>query len=162
MAMTLIPIALIFVVILGIGLVTNTRRSVAVTTREMSKLVETLAQRFDGELRRVAQVAELTAETITTCEDLTEDEIYRLLENGVSQDQLIYGAAMGFTARAFDHREAFCPSMSTATAMRSIVSISPAHTIISIHRTPCGGTNRSRPADPCGPSRISTKAPATL
>ena len=109
MTMTLVPIALIFVVILGVGLVTNTRRSVSITEREMSNLVETLAQRFDGELRRVAQVAELTATTITTCEDLTEEEIYRLLENGVGQDRLIYGAAMGFVAGGFADREAFCP-----------------------------------------------------
>jgi PAS domain S-box-containing protein len=109
MAMTLIPIALIYVVILGVGLVTNTKRSVAVTKREMSHLVETLAQRFDGELRRVAGVAELTAKTVTTCENLTEEELYRLLENGVGQDPLIYGAAMGFVAQGFDAREAFCP-----------------------------------------------------
>ncbi len=38
MALTVIPIALIYVVILGIGLVTATRRSVAVTEREMSQL----------------------------------------------------------------------------------------------------------------------------
>ena len=109
MAMTLVPIALIYVVILGVGLVTNTNRSVTITKGEMSHLVETLAQRFDGELRRVAQVAELTAKTVTTCDDLTEDEIYRLLENGVGQDPLIYGAAMGFVAEGYDSRVAFCP-----------------------------------------------------
>ena len=109
MAMTVVPIALIYVVILGVGLVKNTRRSVEITKREMSHLVETLAQRFDGELRRVAQVAELTARTVTTCEDLTEEEVYQLLENGVDQDPLIYGAAMGFVAEGFDEREAFCP-----------------------------------------------------
>ena len=109
MAMTLVPIALIYVVILGVGLVKNTERSVSITEREMSNLVETLAQRFDGELRRVAQVAELTAMTLSTRDDLSEDEIYRLLENGISQDPLIYGAAAGFAARTFDQREAFCP-----------------------------------------------------
>ena len=104
MAMTLVPIALIYVVILGVGLATNTRRSVAITEREMSHMVDILAQRFDGELRRVAQVAELTAKTVSTRGDLTEDEIYRLLGNGIDQDPLIYGAAMGFVANGFDDR----------------------------------------------------------
>ncbi len=127
MAMTVVPIALIYVVILGVGLVKNTRRSVEITKREMSHLVETLAQRFDGELRRVAQVAELTAKTITTCEDLTEEEVYQLLENGVDQDPLIYGAAMGFVAEGFDEREAFCPYVHRDGGTLSRIDIADAY-----------------------------------
>ena len=109
MALTVIPIALIYVVILGIGLVTATRRSVAVTEREMSQLVSTLAERFDGELRRVANAAEITARTAVTLDQLSEEEIYLLLENSVREDQLIYGAAMAFVPLGFDGRQAFSP-----------------------------------------------------
>jgi PAS domain S-box-containing protein len=75
----------------------------------MKSTVETLAQRFDGELRRVAMVAELTAGTALTIDELSEEKIYRLLEDGVRRDPLIYGAAMGFVANGFGGREAFCP-----------------------------------------------------
>jgi PAS domain S-box-containing protein len=109
LALTLIPIAVILVVVLGLNLVTSTKRAIAKAEREAMANVATLSDRFDGELRRVSQVAEQTAATVATVGDLTEAEIYRLLENGVRQDPLIYGAAMGFVAGGFRDRPAFCP-----------------------------------------------------
>ncbi len=109
LTMTVAPIAAILVVILGVNLVTNTKRALATSEREMAITLQTLSQRFDGELHRVAQVAEQTAKTVTTLGSLSETEIYRVLENGVLQDPLIYGAAMGFVAGGFDERQAFCP-----------------------------------------------------
>jgi PAS domain S-box-containing protein len=109
LTMTVAPIAAILVVILGVNLVTNTKRALATSEREMAITLQTLSQRFDGELHRVAQVAEQTAKTVTTLGALSEAEIYRVLENGVLQDPLIYGAAMGFVAGGFDERQAFCP-----------------------------------------------------
>ncbi len=109
MAVTVVPIALILLVILGAYLVSSTERAVAESERQMATLARTLAQRFDGELQRVAQVAEQTARTVTLLDDLGEAEIYGLLENGVRQDPLIYGAAMGFVAGEFEGRGAFCP-----------------------------------------------------
>ena len=109
LTMTAAPIAAILVVILGINLVTNTKRALATSEREMASTLQTLSQRFDGEMHRVAQVAEQTAKTVTTLGPLSEAEIYKVLENGVLQDPLIYGAAMGFVAGGFDERQAFCP-----------------------------------------------------
>jgi len=109
MAMTVGPIALILLVILGAYLVTSAERAVAESERDIADLVQSLAQRFDGELQRVAQVAEQTARTVTLLDELSEAEIYGLLENGVRQDPLIYGAAMGFVAGGFDGRGAFSP-----------------------------------------------------
>jgi len=109
MTITVGPIAVILLVVFGINLVTSTDRSISQTERTMTSEVRTLSERFDGELRRVAQVAELTAKTVATRKDLTEEEIYRLLSNGVLQDPLIYGAAMAFVPGGFDQREAFSP-----------------------------------------------------
>ncbi len=109
MAITVGPIAVILLLVFGINLITSTDRSIAQTERTMTSEVRTLSERFDGELRRVAQVAELTAKTVATRGDLTEEEIYRLLSNGVLQDPLIYGAAMAFVPGGFDQREAFSP-----------------------------------------------------
>ena len=109
MAITVVPIAAILMVVFGINLVTTTKRSISMTERTMTNEVRTLSERFDGELRRVAQVAELTARTVGPRKDLTETEIYRLLSNGIRQDPLIYGAAMAFVPGGFDEREAFSP-----------------------------------------------------
>ena len=109
MTITVGPIAVILLVVFGINLITSTDRSISQTERTMTSEVRTLSERFDGELRRVAQVAELTAKTVATRRDLTEEEIYRLLSNGVLQDPLIYGAAMAFVPGGFDQREAFSP-----------------------------------------------------
>ncbi len=109
MTITVGPIAVILLVVFGINLITSTDRSISRTERTMTSEVRILSERFDGELRRVAQVAELTAKTVATRKDLTEEEIYRLLANGVLQDPLIYGAAMAFVPGGFDQREAFSP-----------------------------------------------------
>jgi PAS domain S-box-containing protein len=109
LTMTVAPIAAILFVILGVNLVTNMDRALAESQRQMADTVKTLSQRFDGELHRVAQVAEQTAKTVTALGTLSEEQIYRILENGVLQDPLIYGAAMGFVSGGFDERQAFCP-----------------------------------------------------
>ncbi len=109
LTVTLAPITAILLVILGINLFASSERAIANSEREMANTVVTLSQRFDGELHRVAQVAEQTAKAVSLLDNLTEDEIYGLLENGVRQDPLIYGAAMGFVAGGFDEHSAFCP-----------------------------------------------------
>jgi len=107
--MTVGPILAILLVILAINLVTASERAISISQKEMVEEVMNLAGRFDSALHRVAQVAEQTAGTVTAVDDLDESEVYALLENGVRQDSLIYGAAMGFVAGGFDNRPAFCP-----------------------------------------------------
>lgn len=109
MAITLIPIAVILGAIFGFSLIAGKSRALSLAEREMSERVQTLAERFDGELRRVAQVAELTASRVASRSGLTEAQIYRALGNGILQDPLIFGAAMAFVPGGFDQREAFCP-----------------------------------------------------
>ena len=109
LTITIAPIAAILVVVLGANLFTSTNRALDESQQEMANVVLNLSQRFDGELHRVAQVAEQTAKTVMTLDALGEEQIYRLLENGVLQDPLIYGAAMGFVSGGFDERQAFCP-----------------------------------------------------
>jgi PAS domain S-box-containing protein len=112
MAITIAPIAVILVAILIFNLLTNTERALDEARREMADTVKTLSERFDGELRRVAQVAEQTGRAVTVLSrrrPLTEDETYALLDNGVLQDPLIYGAAMAFVAGGFEGRPAYSP-----------------------------------------------------
>ena len=109
LTITVVPIAAILLAILAINVFTSTNRALAESQREMAGVVQALSQRFDGGLDRVAQVAEQTAKTVTTVGSLSEEQVYGLLENGVLQDPLIYGAAMGFVTKGFDERDAFCP-----------------------------------------------------
>jgi PAS domain S-box-containing protein len=112
MAITIAPIAVILVAILIVNLLTNTERALDEARRDMASMVKTLSERFDGELRRVAQVAEQTGRAVTVLSHrrpLTEDETYALLDNGVLQDALIYGAAMAFVAGGFEGRSAYSP-----------------------------------------------------
>ena len=112
MAITIAPIAAILVAILIFSLLTNSERALDDARREMTSAVKTLSERFDGELRRVAQVAEQTGRAVTVLShrrDLTEQETYALLDNGVLQDPLIYGAAMAFVAGGFEGRSAYSP-----------------------------------------------------
>ena len=109
MAVTIIPIAVILVLILAVTLKTTSEHAISLSEREMASAVRTLSERFDGELRRVAQVAEQTGRAVTVLGDLTEEEIYALLDNGVLQDPLIYGAAMAFVRRGFEGRSSFSP-----------------------------------------------------
>ena len=109
MVVTLVPIAIILVLILIVTLKTTSEHAISLSERQMAGAVRTLSERFDGELRRVAQVAEQTGRATTVLGELTEEEIYALLDNGVLQDPLIYGAAMAFVRGGFQGRPAFSP-----------------------------------------------------
>ncbi len=74
------------------------RRSDALQQQELivSREAEALAGRFEAEMRALAQVAKSNAAILSTYPNLSEQEIYELLERSLDQNALVYGAAIAF------------------------------------------------------------------
>lgn len=67
------------------------------------------ANQLDGRLRQIAAIARSAAKTVETFPDLPEAELFKILENNLAQDPLVYGSAIGFAPKAFEGRNLFSP-----------------------------------------------------
>jgi sigma-B regulation protein RsbU (phosphoserine phosphatase) len=104
------PILVIYVFILGLTAVGQYRQSKQEVERAMMRLAASYAARLDGYLREVSRIA-LTASTVLgSGVELSDAQIYTLLENNVDETPLVYGSCLAFepgTRRAGD--ELFAP-----------------------------------------------------
>lgn len=90
------PTLLIYVVILGIAAVSLYRQSKGEVERAMTRLAASYSSRLDGHLREVARIAETAALILQSGPDLTDDEVYAVLEENVNQTPLVYGSCLAF------------------------------------------------------------------
>ena len=105
-----LPTLAIYAIVLTFNYVRLTQFARERLEAHMTRVAEHYAARFDGQFRSVAQVARSTARFIETHPNLTESELYRLLEQNISQSELIYGAAIAFEPEAFEPgRRLFSP-----------------------------------------------------
>jgi phosphoserine phosphatase RsbU/P len=88
-------------------LYTNAKERLHVEATDMAK---NYAERLDGQFQIAAQVARSTANFIEIHPDLNEQELFELLRKNVSQNPLIYGAAIAFEPYQFKQdKELFSP-----------------------------------------------------
>ncbi len=62
----------------------------------LSREAEAMAGRFEAELRAVAQIARSNAAILSTYPNLSDEEVYELLERSLDQAGLAYGACIAF------------------------------------------------------------------
>lgn len=93
---TVVPIAAIYTVIFGYGMVDIEAQARRDVEREMTELAWHYASKFDARIREAAQIAKSTADFMETRPELSEEEIYRLLRANVDRNPLVYGAAIVF------------------------------------------------------------------
>jgi len=109
-ALIALPTLVIYVAALGLTMRQLIRDNRAETEREMTILAEQYAGRFDGALREAAAIANTTADSITARPDITEAEIYAILENTLARYPFVYGSAMGFEPGTIDApTRLYCP-----------------------------------------------------
>jgi len=90
------PTLAIYVVILGMAGLSLHAQSKQEAERAMMRLASSYSARLDGYLREAARVADSTAQTMQVADRLSDDEVYRQLEQNVGQMPLIYGACLAF------------------------------------------------------------------
>jgi len=107
---TVVPAVLILALLLGINAYRLYRRQTVIVDQEMALVARRHARTIDAAMREAAQVARTTAAFVGLSESLSEAEYYGLLRANVSQNEVIYGAALAFEPGAIDpERRLFCP-----------------------------------------------------
>ncbi len=77
---------------------------------EATYMANNYAARLDGEFQTIAQVARNTGAFLEINPDLDEQQLYEILRQNVSQNPLIYGAAIAFEPYTFsDEKKLFSP-----------------------------------------------------
>jgi HD-GYP domain-containing protein (c-di-GMP phosphodiesterase class II) len=105
-----LPAAVIYVVVLGLMMAYLRDESWSEVEQEMTRLAGNYAARFDGAFREAAAVAKATARFLETEPDLTEPQIFAQLSANVTQNPVVYGAAMAFEPGTYEKDDSlFCP-----------------------------------------------------
>ncbi len=77
---------------------------------EATYMADSYAARLDGEFQTIAQVARNTGVFLEINSDLDEQQLYEVLRRNVSQNPLIYGAAIAFEPYTYsDDKKLFSP-----------------------------------------------------
>jgi hypothetical protein len=90
------PALAIYVLILGIAALSQYRQSKQEVELSMTRLAASYSSRFDGNLRDVARIADTTARFLDTGVQVSDDVVYKLLEDNVKQTLLVYGSCLAF------------------------------------------------------------------
>ena len=106
----LLPTALIFVVVGGFSLLRLQARLSEQARQDARQLAHHYASLLDGRFQAVAQIAQSTAAALASQPDLSEEQLYSLLRSKVTQNRLVFGAAIAFEPFSFDpERRLVCP-----------------------------------------------------
>ena len=110
MLFILIPIGLIYFLFMAFDVYTMEKWVVVELEERMVELASGYADQFDGYLREVSQIAKSTATFIENRPNITSEQIFAQLGANVQQNQLVYGAAMGFEPYQYEAgRRLFAP-----------------------------------------------------
>jgi sigma-B regulation protein RsbU (phosphoserine phosphatase) len=90
------PALVIYIFILGLTAVGQYRQSKREVEQAMTRLATSYSARLDGYLREVARIAETAAHVVQSGVELSDAQLYTLLENNVEQTPLVYGSCLAF------------------------------------------------------------------
>src|SRR5262245_23711182 len=90
------PALAIYVLILGITAISQYRQSKREVEQATTRLAASYSARLDGHLREAARIAETMARYLESDVQLTDDAIYKLLEDNVKQSPSVYGSCLAF------------------------------------------------------------------
>lgn len=91
---TAIPVAVIYMAIMGVSLVQMRSRAEYDVERGMRELAWHYATLLEGHIREAAQIPKSVSNFLETESSLSSEEIYRMLEKFVSQNPMNYGCAV--------------------------------------------------------------------
>ena len=90
------PALAIYVLILGIAAFNQYRESKREAEVSMTRLAASYSSRFDGKMRDAARIADTTARFFESGVTISDDNVYKLLEDNVQQTPLVYGSCLAF------------------------------------------------------------------
>ncbi|MCC6660410.1 MAG: SpoIIE family protein phosphatase [Phycisphaerales bacterium] len=103
------PILLLAMIAIGVDSARLRRAALETTSLQFQELVSRYAAEFDGRFNTIAQIGRSAASFVETHPNLTEAELYEMLERNVGQNDLVYGSCIAFEPHTFDQRRLFAP-----------------------------------------------------
>ncbi len=104
------PLLVISTTVIGITIYWLRSEATARLRSDVEGVTASIAGEFNGTLDLVAQVARNTAATLTIATELTDEQLYAMVEANVRQNPLIYGSCIAFAPEfAGDDRRLFAP-----------------------------------------------------
>jgi sigma-B regulation protein RsbU (phosphoserine phosphatase) len=90
------PALAIYIVILGITAVRQYQQSKREVEQAMTRSAAGYSARLDGDLREAARIAETMARYLASDVKISDETIYKLLEDNVTQSTSVYGSCLAF------------------------------------------------------------------
>ncbi len=107
--LTVIPIALIYLLLFGFGVYKIQLHSRADVEQEMERLTQHYAGIFSGFLNESAQIARSTAAIIEQNPKIPDRQIYALIKSNLRHNRIVYGSAIAFERDPEYDNELFAP-----------------------------------------------------
>lgn len=108
-ALTVIPIAVIYLAILGLGVYQIQLHSRMDIEDDMSRLTQHYAGVFSGFLREAAQIARSTAAIIEQNPNIPEHQLFAQVKSNLRYNDIVYGSAIAFAPDPDYDNELFAP-----------------------------------------------------
>lgn len=99
------PIVIIYIFSAGYNLTQFSSITTNNIKEKMSLLASVYANKFNGQLKEVAMIAETTAKFVEHQPKLTKDELYTILKDNVLQSELVYGGVISFEPFSYDSKQ---------------------------------------------------------
>jgi len=107
--LTVLPIALIYLLIFGLGIYQIQRHLIADVEDEMRRLTQHYAGIFSGFLNESAQIARSTAAIIEQNPLMTDHQLYAQVKSNLRHNRIVYGSAIAFDRDPDYDNELFAP-----------------------------------------------------
>ncbi|MCP3852096.1 MAG: response regulator [Gammaproteobacteria bacterium] len=108
-SLTVIPIALIYLLIFGFGVYQLQLHLHSDVEREIKRLTQHYAGIFTGFMNESAQIARSTAAIIEQNPNIPEHELYALVKSNLRHNRIVYGSAIAFDRDPEYDNELFAP-----------------------------------------------------
>lgn len=100
-----LPVLATYLAILSLDYLRLRRVALEQTQKEAERFADYYASKVESRLELVAQVARSAAAFVSAHPDLTEEEVYAILEANVEQNPLVFGSCLAFEPGAFDGKK---------------------------------------------------------
>ncbi len=107
--LTIIPVALIYLLIFGFGIYQIQKHSIADVEDSMKRLTQHYAGIFSGFLNESAQIARSTAAIIEQNPLMTEHQLYAQVKSNLRHNHIVYGSAIAFERDPAYDNELYAP-----------------------------------------------------
>ena len=103
------PLALIYIIELSFTLIEGKKFVQDTFENEMIGAAQNFALDIDSKLEVVESLAKFTANEVDIINNISEEQIYKILKRNLESDSLVYGSALAFVPGKYKGKKLFSP-----------------------------------------------------